>query len=220
MKKIAVLLSAILLLLTGCSVVKLSDNNIEKNIDTLMSEKVKLRNVYYDGYTYYLPKGISFVSKDEFNAILKDSYNNKYYLYVDAIGYYHKVKNSYEENYDLYLSKKLKYNKKDGYIQIEEIDSKYFIQYVFNHVKLEAYVDKDDLNNVIINMSCILRSVKYNDKVLESMIGDNALDYKEVEYNLFKADSSKESFLDVVEREETDKYKKDIEDEKIELEDY
>ncbi|MBR2678854.1 MAG: hypothetical protein IKE63_05505 [Bacilli bacterium] len=219
MKKLTVLLSAILLFMTGCSVVKLNDNNIEKNIDTIMSEKGKLHNVYYDGYKYYLPKGINFVSKDDFNAVLKDRLNNKYYLYVDVIGYYNKVKNSYEENYDLYLSKKIKYNKKDGYIQIEEIDSKYFIQYVYNYVKIEAYVSKEDLNDVIINLSYILNSVKYNDKVLESLVGDNVLDYKEVEYNLFKADSSKESFLDVVEREETDKYKKDIEDEKIELED-
>ena len=218
MKKI-VLLSTILLLLTGCSVVRLSDSNIEKNIDTIMTEKVNLHNVHYDGYKYYLPKGINFVSKEDFNAILKDSHNNKYYLYVDVIGYYHKIKNSYEENYDLYLSKKLKYNKKNGYIQIEEINSKYFIQYVFNCVKIEAYVSKEDLNDAVINISYILRSIKYNDKVLESLVGENVLDYKEVEYNLFKADSTKESFLDVVEREETDKYKKDIEDEKIELED-
>ena len=213
MKKI-VLLSTILLLLTGCSVVRLSDSNIEKNIDTIMTEKVNLHNVHYDGYKYYLPKGINFVSKEDFNAILKDSHNNKYYLYVDVIGYYHKIKNSYEENYDLYLSKKLKYNKKNGYIQIEEINSKYFIQYVFNYVKIEAYVSKEDLNDAVINISYILRSIKYNDKVLESLVGENVLDYKEVEYNLFKADSTKESFLDVVEREETDKYKKDIEDEK------
>lgn len=218
MKKF-VLLSTILILLTGCSFVKLSDDDIEKNISVIMSEKVSLHNVNYDGYKYYLPKGINFVSKDDFNAILKDSHNNKYYLYVDVIGYYNKIKNSYEENYDLYLSKKIKYNGKNGYIQVEEINSKYFIQYVFNYVKIEAYVSKDDLNDVIINLSYILRSVKYNDKVLESLVGDNVLDYKEVEYNLFKADSSKESFLDVVEREETDKYKKDIEDEKIELED-
>ena len=218
MKKI-VLLSTILLLLTGCSVVRLSDSNIEKNIDTIMTEKVNLHNVHYDGYKYYLPKGINFVSKEDFNAILKDSHNNKYYLYVDVIGYYHKIKNSYEENYDLYLSKKLKYNKKNGYIKIEEINSKYFIQYVFNYVKIEAYVSKEDLNDAVINISYILRSIKYNDKVLESLVGENVLDYKEVEYNLFKADSTKESFLDVVEREETDKYKKDIEDEKIELED-
>ena len=68
-------------------------------------------------------------------------------------------------------------------------------------------------------MCCILRSIKFNNKVLESIIGENALDYKEEEYTLFKADSSKESFLDVVEREETDRYKKDLEDEKIDLDD-
>ena len=49
MKKI-VLLSTILLLVTGCSIVKLSDNNIEKNIDTIMSEKSNLHNVYYNEY--------------------------------------------------------------------------------------------------------------------------------------------------------------------------
>ena len=90
---------------------------------------------------------------------------------------------------------------------------------VFNYVKLEAYVLPKDLTSVVDNMCIISRSVKFNDKVLESLIGENILDYKEEEYSLFKPDSTKENFLDVVEREETDKYKKDIEDEKIELDD-
>ena len=84
---------------------------------------------------------------------------------------------------------------------------------------MEAYVSKEDLVDTVTNMCCILRSIKFNDKVLESIIGENALDYKEEDYTLFKADSSKESFLDVVEREETDRYKKDLEDEKIDLDD-
>ena len=63
----------------------------------------------------------------------------------------------------------------------------------------------------------MLRSVKFNNEVLASLIGENVLDYKEEDYSLFKADSSKENFLDVVEREETDLYKKDLEDEKIDL---
>ena len=160
MKKLAVLLSTVLVLTTGCGITKLSDTNVEKNIKTIMSEKTNLHNVNYDGYKYYLPKGIGFVSKDDYNAILKDGNNNRYYLYVDVIGYYNKVKNTYEENYDLYMSKKLKFNNKTGYIQIEEIDSKYFIQYVYNYVKLESYVSKEDLNSVIVNQSYILRSVK------------------------------------------------------------
>lgn len=218
MKRLIVLLS-IVLLLTGCSFKVLSKNNLSYNMKYLLSEKVKLYNVYFEGYKYYLPKGMRSVHKDDYNAILKDKNNNKYYLYVDVISYYHKVKNSYEVNEKSHYSKVLNYNKNTGYIQIDEVDSKYFVQMVFNYVKLEAYVLPKDLTSVVDNMCIISRSVKFNDKVLESLIGDNILDYKEEEYSLFKPDSTKENFLDVVEREETDKYKKDIEDEKIELDD-
>ncbi|MCI8460413.1 MAG: hypothetical protein HFE81_03345 [Bacilli bacterium] len=217
MKKIIVLLSIVVIFMTGCSVTKLDDTNISKNMKVLLSKKVNLYNVFYDGYKYYLPKGVSFVKKEDYNALLKDRNNNKYYLYVDAISYYHKVKNEYEISKDSHYSKKLNYNKKNGYIQIDEVDDNYFVQFVFNYVKIESYVNKDDLTDVINNMCYILRSVKFNDAVLESLIGDNILDYKEEDYTLFKADSSKESFLDVVGREETDRYKKDLEDEKIDL---
>lgn len=216
MKKVIVLLS-IVLLLTGCSFHKLDNDNISRNIKVLLSEKTKLHNVYYDGYKYYLPKGMMFLTKDEYNALLKDSNNNKYYLYVDAISYYHKVENSYQVNETSHFSKLLNYNKKNGYIQIDEKNGKFYIQFVFQYVKMETCIEKEYLTDAINYMCLILRSVKFNDKVLESLIGENILDYKEEEYSLFKADSSKESFLDVVEREETDLYKKDIEDEKIEL---
>jgi hypothetical protein len=217
MKKLIVLLSIVMLFVTGCSVTKLDDTDIGKNMKTLMSKKVNMYNVYYDGYKYYLPKGVSFIDKEDYNAILRDQNNNKYYLYVDAISYYHKIENDYKVNTDAHYSKKLEYNKKTGYIQIDEVDSKYFIQFVFNYVKMEAYVDEKYLTDVVNNMCYILRSVKFNDTVLESLIGENVLDYKEEDYSLFKADSSKEDFLDVVEREETDAYKKDLEDEKIDL---
>ena len=219
MKRLIVLLAIIILFVTGCSVTKLDNNDIGKNMKVLLSKDVKLYNVFYEGYKYYLPKSVSFIKKDDYNAILKDKNNNKYYLYVDAISYYHKVKNSYEVNEKSHYSKVLNYNKNTGYIQIDEVDSKYFVQMVFNYVKLEAYVLPKDLTSVVDNMCIISRSVKFNDKVLESLIGENILDYKEEEYSLFKPDSTKENFLDVVEREETDKYKKDIEDEKIELDD-
>ncbi|MBQ9018880.1 MAG: hypothetical protein IJ097_01035 [Bacilli bacterium] len=219
MKKLIVLLSIVTVLVTGCSVYKLDNNNIGKNIKTLMSEKVKMYNVYYEGYKYYLPKGIGFIDKEDYNAILKDRNNNKYYLYIDAISYYHKIENKYEIKNDTHYSKILNYNGKTGYIQIDKVDDKYFIQFVYNYAKMEAYVKEEDLVDVITNMCLILRTVKYNDAVLESLIGENKLNYKEEDYTLFKANSSKESFLDVVEREETDKYKKDLEDEKIDLED-
>lgn len=217
MKKLFILLSISVLFITGCSIKKLDNDNIENNIDTLMSVKVSMYNEFYEGYKYYLPKALRFVDKDEYNAVLMDFHNNRYYLYVDAISYYHKISNNYEESSKSYLSKRLDYGKKTGYIQIDEVDSNYFVQFVFHYAKMEAYVPKDEIVDVVSNMCCVLRSVKFHDAILDSLIGENILDYKEEDFSLFKADSSKENFLDVVEREETDLYKKDLEDEKIDL---
>lgn len=217
MKKLFILLSISVLFITGCSIKKLDNDNIENNIDTLMSVKVSMYNEFYEGYKYYLPKALRFVDKDEYNAVLMDFHNNRYYLYVDAISYYHKISNNYEESSESYLSKRLDYGKKTGYIQIDEVDSNYFVQFVFHYAKMEAYVPKDEIVDVVSNMCCVLRSVKFHDAILDSLIGENILDYKEEDFSLFKADSSKENFLDVVEREETDLYKKDLEDEKIDL---
>ena len=86
MKRLIVLLSIVTLFTTGCSIVKLDNENISNNINILMSEKVKNYNVFYDGYKYYLPKGVSFIDKEDYNAILQDKNSNRYYLYVDAIG--------------------------------------------------------------------------------------------------------------------------------------
>lgn len=217
MKRLIVLLSIVVVFMTGCSVYELDQTNISRNIKTLLSHNTKLHNVNYSGYRYYLPKGIRFVNKDEYNAILSDSNKNIYYMYVDAISYYHKVVNDYDISSSSHYSKRLDYNHKTGYIQIDESDGKYFIQFVFNYVKIEAFVSKRDLTDAVNNMCYILRSVKYNDSVLESLIGENALNYHEEDYSLFKADSNKESYMEVVKRSENDEYNKYLEDEKINL---
>jgi len=217
MKKLIVLLSIVFLFATGCTIKKLDNYNFPDNVDYLLSQKNKLYNVYYDGYKYYLPKGVVFIDKDDYNALIRDQYNNKYFLYVDLISYYHKIENNYKVNEGSFYSKKLDIDNKTGYIQIDKSEDKCFVQFVYNYVKIEAYVDENNLSKAISNMCYIVRSFKYNDLVIESLIGEKALDYKEVEYSLFKADSSKESYLDVVERNETDAYKKDLEDEKINL---
>ena len=217
MKKLIVLLSIVVLLTTGCSVTKLDNSNISKNIKILLSEKVDLHNVHFEGYSYYVPRGLKFINKEEYNALLTDAMGNRYYLYVDAISYYHEVKNTYKVDNDAHFSKKLDYNKKNGYIQINEIEDKYFVQFVYNYSKIEAFVEKKDLTNAVNNMCYILRTIKFNDVVLESLIGENILSYKEENFSLFKTESSKENFLDVVSKYEDDAYKEDLEDEKIEL---
>lgn len=211
-----VLLLSVMLLLTGCSTYKFN-NDLSKNIDYLLSKKSKLLNTHNIGYSYYLPKGISFVSKDKYNALLQDMDNNYYYLFVDAIGYYHKIENDYEVNEDSYYSDKLDYKKKNGYIQIDEDNGKYFVQFVYNYVKVEAYVSKKELVDAVNNMCYILRSFEFNDVVIESLVGDNILDYQEEDYSLFKPDSNKETYMDVISRNESEEYNKYLEDEKIDL---
>ena len=64
MKRFIVLLSICVLFVTGCQIVKLDSSSIEKNLDDLLSKKVKYYNVYYEGYKFYLPKGLTFLEKE------------------------------------------------------------------------------------------------------------------------------------------------------------
>lgn len=200
MKKIVSLLLVLLLLVTGCSAVRLDDISIDKNIDILLTDKVKVYNVNFDGYKYYVPLGLKFIEKEEYNAIFIDKFDNRYYLYVDAISYFHGIDDNFKKTDDTYYFKELNYNKKKGYIQISKIGENYFVEYVFNYAKMEAYAKSDNLVSVVNNMSYVLRSIKYNDKILESIIGDDVLSYKEETFSLFDTDASQDDFLDVVSR--------------------
>ena len=115
-------------------------------------------------------------------------------------------------------SNKLDYNKKTGYINIEKVQEKYYIQLMFNYAKMEAYVSEKDLTTVVNNMCYVLRTVKFNDDVLESLIGDNVLSYQEENFTLFDTESSKKDFLEVVEDNDSSKKNGFSTDEEIELE--
>ena len=212
MKKIIVLLSIVVLFLSGCSVNLLDSTNLGNNIKILLSEDLNLYNVFFDGYKYYVPKGLQIVNKDEYNAIFLDRNANKYYLYIDVISYYHKTENTYMIDDNIHYSNRLDYNGKTGYINIEEIDEKFYVQFMFNYAKMEAYVSKKDLTTVVNNMCYILGTIKFNDKVLESLVGDNVLSYQEEDFTLFEEDSSKENLLEVVgENSSNNKEQKDNE---------
>ena len=184
-----------------------------------MKKDSKLKNVHFEGYSYYVPRGIRFVDKKEYNAILKDEYNNNYYLYVDVISYYHKVKEKYKVNKKAYYSKEVKTKNKFGYVEIKEDKTGYLVEAMYNYAKIEAYVEKDSLNDAMTNISMILSSMKYNDKVLSSTVGENILSYKEESYNIFKTKEKTSDFLDYVkEYDNYDQEKKDEDNLKIDEE--
>ncbi len=204
-RNLIILFCFICLITSGCTVKRLNSSSIDQNIDTIMNEKSNLYNVYFDGYKYYVPKGLKFLNKDDYNALFADAYENHYYLYVDVISYYHKTELDYSKNSQAYYSRKLKYGKKTGYLEINKVEDKYFIECMYNYAKIEVYVDDGHLMDAIDFTFTILKSIKYNDKVLNSLVGENILNYKEESFNIFESKAKKDDFLDYV--KEYDKYK-------------
>ena len=51
MKKI-VLLLCFMVLITGCSVKSIQDDNIDSIVESVLTKKITLSNSYFDGYKY------------------------------------------------------------------------------------------------------------------------------------------------------------------------
>ena len=203
MKKKILFLSLLCFVVTGCS--NLSNKSIDELLPILLKSNTKHCNVVFDGYKYYIPKGIKFVTKDDYNAVLLDENNRSYYFYSDVIRYYNKEKLDYKINKNAYYSKKLNYNGKDGYLEITKLDKEdsYFIEFMYNYGKMEAIVKEDEIKEVLPYMSSILTSISYNRVVLDTLIGKKILSYKEETYNVMKPkgnNATKESYLDYEEK--------------------
>ena len=203
MKKKIILLIISILTLTGCT--NLTNMSIDEVVDVMLKNDTNLSNNVFDGYKYYIPKGLRLLEKDEYNASLKDEYNNTYYFYIDVVSYYNKEEVEYKVNNKAYFSKELDYNDKKGYLEITKIEDTdaYFIEYMYNYGKIEAFVKENEIKSAIINMSSILKSLEFNRTVLESLIGNNVLDYKEDTYDVMKPKGStatKDTYLEYEEK--------------------
>lgn len=202
LKKILILI-LLICLATGCT--NLSNQDLDGIVSSMLEKENTLYNIVFDGYKYYLPKGLKFVSKDDYNAHLLDGKNNSFYLYVDVLSYYNNTKLDYEENKDAYYSKKLDYRNQEGYLEITEIGENgyYFIEYMYHYGKMEAYVKEEDIKDAVTYMSSVLSSLTFNRTVLETLIGNNIIDYKEETYDVMKPKGNnvtQDTYLDYVER--------------------
>ena len=203
MKKKIILLIISILALTGCT--NLTNMSIDELVDVMLEKNTKLSNNVFDGYKYYIPRGLKLLEKDEYNASLKDEYNNTYYFYIDVVSYYNKEEINYKINKKAYFSKELEKKKKKGYIEITKIKDtdRYFVEYMYNYGKNEAFVKEKEIKYAIINMSSILKSLEFNRTVLESLIGNNVLNYKENTYDVMKPKGStatKDTYLEYEEK--------------------
>lgn len=197
MKKLFSLI-LVILLLSGCSIVYIDKQSIDEIIDSILVNDSNLKSVSLEGYSYYLPQGISLSRNDRGNSILKYNHN-KMYLYVDLISYYHKVDYVYEKYDGAFYSKEINKNNKKGYLVINQVSDSYFIEFMYNYSKIEAYVLEKDINKTITQMAYVLNSIKFNDAILDSLVGEKSLEYLEEEFNIFKPNGEHSNFLDWVE---------------------
>lgn len=193
MKKLLLVFS-LLICVTGCSLVTIENQSYEEIIDSVFSENHNLKNVSLEGYSYYLPKGVLLKQNNSYNSILY--YNHKrMYLYVDVISYYHKTESTFQKDESNYVSMAIHYDNKEGYLEITKLEDYYFVEFMYHYAKIEAYVAENDLKQTVTVMAYILNNVKYNDTILNTVIGDNALDYSEETFNIFKPKRDTGTFL-------------------------
>lgn len=187
MKKIALFVLTILLL-TGCSFVRINTDNIDTIVEIVLSKDNNLYNRVGRGYKYYIPRGVTYIDTDETNEKLYSN-GNYYYLYVDVVSYYQKISDNYEKNDELYYSRK--FSKKDGfssdgYLNITKKNNLYYIDFVYNYANIETVVKKEYLNDAVLNSAYILSTIQFNKDVIDLMIDNEKIGNREEKYEVFK----------------------------------
>ena len=195
MKKIIVVL--LLIFVTGCSIVRIDTNSIDNIISVVLSKNNTLYNQVGQGYKYYIPRGVSYLESNESNETLYFN-GSYYYLYVDIVSYHYKTDIDYKVNEDAYYSKVINNKNGKGYLEINEKDGMYYVQFFYNYAKIEAIVSKENLNDTILNASYILSTIKYNENTIELMLNDDYFTNRTGKYDEYssKEDSNKFQLID------------------------
>ena len=158
MKK-GLLLLFLVFFLTGCK--NINKSSYEQIIASGLyeSNKTAFKNKTSQGYSYYLPKGLSIVEDINNNVILK-SEKYKMYLYIDG---------------------------KFGYLEINlQKNNQYLIEIMYNYAKIELIVNNRDIKEMLSYAVALLGTISYNDKIILNMVGEDILNYNENEYNIFE----------------------------------
>lgn len=195
MKKLAII-SLLAFLITGCTVVRIATDNINTIVDVVLSKNNTLYNSVEKGYKYYKPRGVSNIDTSEYNEKLYSD-GNYYYLYVDINSYFYKKEFEYKEDDKAYYSRYLDINDKKGYLEINEYEDYYYIEFMYNYAKIEALVKEEDINDVVLNASYILSTIKYNSNVIKLVLNEDYFINKEVVYDIFTPKKNTSNLLDI-----------------------
>lgn len=206
MKKLIIFI-VLLFILTGCT--NLNETNIDTIIKNITESKIKITNEYRTGYKYYLPTNLNVIKSTKMNEIIS-SHNQKYYLYVDLVGYYYKKEITNENNPNAYYQKDFTYDNKKGFIEINVKNQKYLIEIMYNYAKIELIVDKSNINEAVANSLIILSSIEFNKNIIENMMGEDILNFSEEKFSIFDNNTKDSNFLEYI--QEYDTYKSEIPD--------
>ena len=211
MQKKILLVSILILILSGCAKIDKNSQNYISIINNCLNTKTISNDVAL-GYKYYLPKGVKLIKNYDYNQKFSVGQNDLY-MYVDINSYYYKSKLKKQTSNNYYYHK-IKKGKKTGYISISKSNNLYFTKIVYNYAKMEFYSNSNDLNNLITLSTIILNSIDYNDIIIEKVLGENLGDYSEITYELKKPEDASNDFSQYLEEYvQEDKSEKKLPDE-------
>lgn len=194
MKRIAILV-VLLILITGCSVVRIDTTSLDNIIGVVLSKDNQLFNRVGKGYKYYIPRGVNYIDTNELNDKLYSN-GNYYYLYIDVISYYNNIEVKYTKNEKAYFSKEIDINGRKGYLEINKLDELYFIEFMYNYAKIETLVEEKDIADVVLNSSYILSTIKFNNNVIKLMLNSDFFINKDEIYDIFVSKKESQSVLE------------------------
>jgi hypothetical protein len=183
----------VIFLFSGCTNIK--DLTVDDIVGTVSNKDKTTINTYRKGYSYHLPRNMMVQSYTLYNDVIQSG-NVKYYLYVDMVSHFNKVKSTYKETDGAYYSKVINNKEIEGYLEINLVkDNKYLIEIMYNYAKIEVMVNRENINESLIYSLSILKSIVYNDSVIENMLKEDVLTYTEEDFNIFNTTSKDSNYL-------------------------
>ena len=196
LKKIILLFG--LLLVSGCTNIRIDALNVSSAINSVLSQDNKLYNTYEVGYKFYKPRNFNLLKSTDNNYVYINNGKN-YYLYVDILAYYNKVNNEYNLQENAYFTQEFNYSDKYGFINIIEKDSYFYIKIMYNYAIIEVKVKEKDIIESVIYSSILLSSIEYNDNVIAHLVQNNLIGTDEKNFELKGPDEKEETYLDYLE---------------------
>lgn len=190
MKKVLILL--ILLICTGCTIVRIDTKNLDNVTNVILSKDNKLFNRIGKGFKYYVPRGVFYIDSNGFNEKLYAS-GNYYYLFVDAISYFHNKDTFCAFDDNAIYTKEINSNEKKGCLQVNKINDDYFIRFFYNYARIETTVSEKDLGKAVLDSSYILSTVKFNDIIIKTYLDEDYFNQESV-YDKFESNTDIDNF--------------------------